>query len=280
MKKVFLIPNVITALGLACGLFVIFKMNMVEPGASDYTLLHMAAVLLLIAAFADVLDGAIARIIHAESEFGSQFDALSDAITFGVAPSVTILKTLSVPAGTELSFFAMASALFYSVCGVLRLVRFNVSSSKAKGDQAKMTAQKKHFTGLPITAAAPAAVSANLFLLSDDFTRWFSISEQTRAIILIIVMVVLGYFMVSRWKFPSIKMLHFRIPSFHLVLITVLIALVLLYGVIYHFAALFLAIPWIYLLIAWSLSIIRLIAGRKSKTLEDFEPDPESDEGE
>lgn len=275
MRKVYLIPNVVTAFGLACGLFVIFKMNMTEPGASNYALLHMSALLILIAAVADVLDGAIARFIHAESEFGVQFDSLADAITFGVAPSVTILKTLSLPPGTELSFLAMAGALFYSVCGVLRLVRFNLKSTQAKGDEEQLKAHKKNFTGLPIPAAAIAAISANLFLVSDEFQQWFPLSAESRTIILIGIMVILGYFMVSRWKFPSVKSLHFRVRSFHLVLITVVSAVILLYGVIYYFALIFVAIPWLYLMIAWILSLIRLIAGRKSKTLEDFEPEPD-----
>jgi CDP-diacylglycerol--serine O-phosphatidyltransferase len=275
MRKVYLIPNIVTAFSLACGLFVIFKMNMIEPGASSYSLLHTATLLLLIAAIADVLDGAIARFIHAESEFGVQFDSLADAITFGVAPTVTILKTLSLPPGSEISFFAMAGALLYSVCGVLRLVRFNVKSSQAKADEEHLKIHKKSFTGLPIPAAAAAAVSANLLLVSEDFERWFTLSADSRAILLISMMIVLGYFMVSRWKFPSVKSLHIRVRSFHLVFITVVVALILLYGVIHHFALVFAAVSWLYLIIGWMLSLIRLIAGRKSNTLQDFEPEPD-----
>ncbi|MDR3624854.1 MAG: phosphatidylcholine/phosphatidylserine synthase [Chlamydiales bacterium] len=275
MRKVYLIPNLVTAFGLACGLFVIFRMNMIEPGTSTYSLLYMSAILLLIAGVADVLDGAIARFIHAESEFGCQFDSLSDAITFGVAPTVTILKTLSAPQGSELSFFAMTGALIYSVCGVLRLVRFNVKSLESKKNELLQKTHNKHFTGLPITVAAIAAISMNLFLVSDDFERWFSLSSDTKTIVLIATMVVLGYFMVSRWKFPSAKALHFRVKSIHLVFITVLMAVLLLYGVFYHFALLFMAVSWIYIIVAWSLSIARVIAGKKSKTLEDFEPEPD-----
>src|SRR5476651_1506864 len=69
-KQVYLIPNVITAFGLACGLFVIFKINMLEPGNGDYEVVRTSAILLLVAALADFIDGALARAIHAESEFG------------------------------------------------------------------------------------------------------------------------------------------------------------------------------------------------------------------
>ena len=54
-----------------------------------------------------------------------------------------------------------------------------------------------------------------------------------------------------------------------------LIAVFIFYGILHHFPIVFAAISWGYIIIAWILSIIRVITGRKSKTLEDFEPDPE-----
>ena len=101
-RQVYLIPNVITAFALACGLFVIFKVNMVEPGEGSYQVLFTSVILILLAAFADLLDGAIARVIRAESEFGFVFDSLADAVSFGVAPSVLLLKSLSLEQGTGL----------------------------------------------------------------------------------------------------------------------------------------------------------------------------------
>ena len=275
MRKVYLIPNIITAFGLACGLFVIFKVNMIEPGSGTFQVLNVSALLLLVAAFADWIDGAVARAIRAESEFGFMFDSLADAISFGVAPSVLLLKSLSLEPGTGLSFFAILGVLLYSICGVLRLVRFNVKVNEIKGDAQAMAAQKKHFTGLPIPAAALAAVSANLFLSSPFAERLFSISEEVRAIVLICVMIVLGYFMVSRWKFPSAKALHFRVPSFQLVFLTAIMTSFFLYGILYFFPVIFFSVTWFYIIIGWTLSLIRLIAGKKSRTLEDFEPDEE-----
>ena len=162
MRQVYLIPNIITAFALSCGLFVIFKINMVEPGSGIFHVLNFSALLLLVAAFADLLDGAVARAMRAESEFGVIFDSLADAVSFGVAPSVLLLKSLSLEPGTGLSFYAMIGCMLYSICGVLRLVRYNVKKGNAKGDAEAMAADKKHFTGLPIPASALAAVSANL----------------------------------------------------------------------------------------------------------------------
>jgi CDP-diacylglycerol--serine O-phosphatidyltransferase len=113
LKKIALLPNVVTAFGLSCGLFVIFKMNMTGVGEANPQVLVAVTGILLLAAFADLLDGAIARAIKAESDFGGIFDSLADAISFGVAPSVIILKSLSVLPGTKLSFLVTAAAIIF-----------------------------------------------------------------------------------------------------------------------------------------------------------------------
>lgn len=273
LKKISLLPNVITAFALSCGLFVIFKMNMTPIGEADMQVLTATAGILLLAAFADLLDGAVARAIKAESDFGGIFDSLADAISFGVAPSVIILKSLSVAPGTKLSFILTMAATVFSLCGVLRLVRFNVSAMEAKGNEELTLANKKNFTGLPIPAAAAAAVSANLFLVSEE-SLW-GLPEVARAWILSLILLTLGYCMISRWKFPSVKSLEIRVKSFQTVFLTVLSAVLIFYGILHYFPLVFVVLAWGYILIAWTLSIIRIIAGRKSKTLEDFEPDDE-----
>ncbi|MBA3816195.1 MAG: CDP-alcohol phosphatidyltransferase family protein [Parachlamydiaceae bacterium] len=273
MKRIHLLPNVITAFGLSCGLFVIFKMTMLDVAEVDFQVLTAIAGILLLAAFADLLDGAVARAMKAQSDFGGLFDSMTDAVTFGVGPSVIVLKSIPLASGTELSFLLTTAAMVFSVCGVLRLVRFNLMAQKAKADPNLEDANNKNFTGMPIPAGAAAAVSANLFLISPEFRYFFTISETSRALIMIFAMIVLGYFMISRWKFPSLKNLHIRVASFQVVFVTVVTAALLFYGLLHHFAVVFFCCSWAYLGIAGVLSLIRLISGRKSKTLEDFEPD-------
>jgi CDP-diacylglycerol---serine O-phosphatidyltransferase len=275
MRKISLVPNMLTAFSLACGLFVIFKLNMVEPGADNYQILVSCVLLLLLAGLADVLDGAVARAMHAESEFGVLFDSFADSVSFGVAPSVLVLKSLSLEQGTGLSFFAVAGAMLFSLCGILRLVRFSLKTYESKNDPKAKAAQKKNFTGLPIPAGALAAVSVNLLLASPLIGEYYPALQESRAIVLPIVMLVLGFFMVSNWKFPSLKTLHFRLPSFYLISLTALLALFILYGIFYFLPVILTVCMWGYIMLGWVLSVIRLIAGKKSKTLEDFEPDPE-----
>ena len=274
MKKVNFLPNIITAFGLSCGLFVIFRVTMVaEP---SYELLRQMTLILIIAGIADILDGAVARAIKAESEFGVLFDSLSDAVTFGVAPAILFLKTLPADLSAGLfSLFAMAAAMLYTVCGVLRLVRYNVKSISTSDEPVKKT-----FIGLPIPAAAAAVVAPNLLVHSPLFQSWFQISAQTSLVFLGISMFVVANLMVSKFRFPSLKSVHFRMLSFHLIFFTIVMAILMIYGFLYYLSFLLIALSWSYVLLGLVLSIARMIAGRKSKHLRDFQPLDEDEEDE
>ena len=82
---------------------------------------EFAAIAILVAAVLDALDGTIARLLKAASDFGAELDSLSDVVAFGVAPGLIIyFWSLSTIGG-----FGWAAALFFAVCCALRLARFN-----------------------------------------------------------------------------------------------------------------------------------------------------------
>jgi len=272
MRKVYIVPNLITAFSLASGLFVIFKTNMTEPGMETYKSLLTSTLILLLAAFADWVDGAVARLMHAESDFGVLFDSLADAVTFGVAPSVLMLKNLSLERGTPLSFYAMIGAMLFSICGILRLVRFNTVKAQLKKMPKHAHKKHRHFNGLPIPASALTLVGSNLLFAYSRFEAWTNWSETTQTIIIVTIAIIIGYLMVSQIKYPSAKMLHFRVPSFQLITIGVFIAFFLIYGVLYFFPLTLFLLAWLYVLTGLTLLVIRLIVGKKSKVLSDFEP--------
>ncbi|MBS0655576.1 MAG: CDP-alcohol phosphatidyltransferase family protein, partial [Verrucomicrobia bacterium] len=83
MKRPAILPNIVTAFSLSCGLFVIFKMSLVQRGAASFDTVLTGVAILILAALLDALDGAIARVMKVESAFGGFFDSLSDAVTFG-----------------------------------------------------------------------------------------------------------------------------------------------------------------------------------------------------
>ncbi len=232
----------------------------------------VAVAILLLAAFLDLLDGAVARAMKVESEFGGVFDSLSDAVSFGVAPSVVVLKALAVETNTMLYFLLTMGGMIYSISGVLRLVRFTVTKHDKKTETEDA---KASFTGLPIPAAAAVAVSTTLFLMSEEAKALFNFTDNERSLVATVVFFVIGYFMISRWKFPSLKTLSIRVGSFQVVLLTAFLAAVILITAVHNFTLLVFAISWGYLIISWILSLVRIISGRRLHALEDFEPEDE-----
>lgn len=124
-----------------------------------------AAAFIGIAALLDMMDGLVARISKSESSFGLSYDSLADSISFGVAPGVLIYVWTLMGSGK----LGLMAILFYVVCAVLRLARFNVQSR---------TLEKSSFTGLPSPAAAglmlsPILLLSELGVPSYDSIMWF-----------------------------------------------------------------------------------------------------------
>ena len=66
------------------GMFAIFLLFEGKPEA--------AAIAVIVGMLLDGLDGRLARMLNAQSEFGKQLDSLSDLVTFGVAPAVIMFE--------------------------------------------------------------------------------------------------------------------------------------------------------------------------------------------
>ncbi|MBT4741050.1 MAG: phosphatidylcholine/phosphatidylserine synthase, partial [Rhodospirillaceae bacterium] len=108
-----LFPNMLTVLALCSGLTAIrFAIS------ADW---ERAVIALVIACFLDGIDGLVARLLRGTTKFGAELDSLSDAISFGVVPSIMLYLWAMQDAGT----LGWALCLLYAVCCVLRLARFN-----------------------------------------------------------------------------------------------------------------------------------------------------------
>lgn len=277
MRKVYIVPNIITAFGLACGLFVIYK-AMFPVDKTIYALLHSSALILLLAGFADLLDGALARVFHAESEFGFMFDSLADSISFGVAPTVLFLRSIHVQSNTILGFFTIGACMIYSICAVLRLVRFNVKSNESKKNRHAELMFKKTFIGFPVPASAAVAVSTNLFFTSPISQEYISVDPVTRTIIMSCTFILLGYFMISRWKFPTVKTVRIRIPGIYLVFLSAILAIFILFGVMYFLSVVFVVFSLGYLVFGILLSIYRrFFSKRTDDSLDEIDSRHEED---
>ena len=147
--------------------------------------------------------------------------------------------------------------MIYTICGVLRLVRYNIKQGIDKEEKSKA------FIGLPIPAAAMAFISPNLLFYSPFFLERYQINMEVRSYILSILGVFLAYLMLSKIRFSSIKSFNFRLRSFETVFLGTLLAIFFLYGLIYNLAILLIALSWGY--IAVSL-IAAIFCGRKYST--------------
>ena len=148
MIRSFGLADVFTLANGACGLIAIFAaMEYRASGADSYLLI--AAALIPLAFVFDVLDGRIARMRHAASPLGRELDSLADVISFGVAPAA-----IAFAAGVD-SLLDQAALIFFALCGLSRLARFNVTAESLSGGSGKV----KYFEGTPIpTSVVPLAL--------------------------------------------------------------------------------------------------------------------------
>lgn len=142
------------------------------------TFLSYAAIVVIIGMLLDGLDGRMARMLNAASEFGKELDSLSDVVTFGVAPAIIMYLIILQDYG----IWGIIITALFPICGALRLARFSVQ-----------TGVPGFFTGLPITAAG--GVLATLALYHTVFPET----------LLPIGMIVLSYLMVSNVQYPNFK---------------------------------------------------------------------------
>ena len=116
-RSVYLLPGMFTVGNLFCGYAcIVYAMR------ADYV---PAAVFIGVATLLDLLDGRIARLAGAASEFGGEFDSLADVISFGVAPAVLAFAWGLEPLGR----LGWAVGFLYVTATALRLARFNVQTA-------------------------------------------------------------------------------------------------------------------------------------------------------
>lgn len=272
-RGVVFVPSIITAFGLICGLFIIFRMSQCDWSTDIYAGLWPMCLLLLVAAFADSADGAVARRYEASSHFGMEFDSFSDAVTFGVAPAVMLIRSLPTSIAPVLSGLVLVAAMTFSLAGVLRLVRYNLMSLEHTDDEGKIV-KAPFFTGLPIPFGCGCLTTLNLALVYIDHQGWVSVSVEERAYALVGGCLVLGYFMLSRWKFPHLTSWKWKFSNAASVFLIAIIA-GLLCAAVWFFAPLaFFVVCWSFLLVSFALSLVRFFAGKGSKILAGFEREP------
>lgn len=185
-----LFPNMVTMIGLCCGLTSI-RLAMDKR-------FEEAVGILMIAAIVDGLDGRLARLLNATSMFGAQLDSLSDFLCFGVAPvMVMYLWGLHGIKG-----IGWACVLFYAICCALRLARFNTSIIDNHNNPNNEW-KKNFFTGIPSPAGAMLAMLPLV-------TSFYGSSVFSTPLFAALWVTLIGGLMASRVPTFAVKKLRIR----------------------------------------------------------------------
>jgi len=179
-----------------------------HPGTEH---LKVAATAIGWAVFLDGLDGRIARMTNTTSEFGREMDSLADVISFGIAPAVLafawgvqFVGPLSEKWLGELRNAGYFISFLFLLCGAARLARFNITKNPVPKNPGR--ADRKYFVGLPIPAAA-AAVAAVVYSSGAEPLQWWPLSIAWLGFLLL-----LGFLMVSTWRYYSFKGINLSKP--------------------------------------------------------------------
>jgi CDP-diacylglycerol--serine O-phosphatidyltransferase len=178
-RGVSVVPATVTSLGLLAGFY-----SLISSINSHF---EFAALMIAVAFICDGLDGRIARASRTSSQFGIEYDSLSDVVAFGCAPAALIYSWALKPLGA----FAIVISGLYVVGAALRLARFNVQTGSI---------DKRRFVGLPVPGAAlliaGTVLAYSYFELKSPRALCTFAAPATLA---------LAGLMVSRVPYPSFK---------------------------------------------------------------------------
>jgi CDP-diacylglycerol--serine O-phosphatidyltransferase len=157
-RGIYILPNLFTTGSLFAGFYAVVQaMN---------ARWEQSVVAIFVAMVLDGLDGRVARLTRTQSEFGEQYDSLSDMVSFGAAPALVMYEWALRPLG-RLGWIA---AFVYCAGAALRLARFNTNIG---------VVDKRFFQGMPSPAAA-ALVAGFVWMIvdfgfqPDDVVRWLA----------------------------------------------------------------------------------------------------------
>lgn len=214
LRTIAVFPTLFTLGNLVCGFFAVVVAARVDapksvtPEMADLSNVAFSAWLIFVAMIFDGLDGYVARLSRATSDFGAQLDSLCDVVSFGVAPAFLLVKICPQFAFLHREAVWIIAASF-AVCAALRLARFNVET----GDDDSHL----HFTGLPSPAGAAAIAGFAIMFYSLKRSEQRMLPAEVYDEIYVALQTVLPFFavlvallMVSRIPYPHVVNQIFR----------------------------------------------------------------------
>jgi len=205
------IPNFITTLNLICGCAGIGLAIKEEFALASYSI--------GIAAFFDILDGLLARMLHVKSEMGKELDSLADLISFGMLPGIILYFLLNRNLSSEEGFIAYLPfiAFLIPVFSALRLAKFNTDDR-----------QSDCFIGVPTPAIALFVASIPLILINPIAEMPILATIFSNPIVLILLILALSYLLVSPFRLFSFKFKKFSWKEHKIIILFIITAIILL----------------------------------------------------
>ncbi len=201
-RGIYLLPNLFTTASLFSGYYAIV--------AAMNDRFEAAAIAIFIAMVLDGMDGRVARMTNTQSDFGAEYDSLSDMISFGLAPALVVYQW----GLTGLGRVGWVAAFVYTAAAALRLARFNTQVD---------TVDKNYFQGLPSPSAA--AIVVGLVWIGAEYQL-----EVTPglSIIAMIITVLAGLLMISNVRYDSFKHIDFKgkVPFVHILVVVLIFVLI------------------------------------------------------
>src|ERR1035438_7573804 len=225
-RAAYALPTLFTAGNIFLGYLSILRsfrgaMLAAAGGAGAAEDFEIAAKAIGFAVLLDGLDGMIARLTHTTSDFGREMDSLADVISFGIAPTVLAFAwgVQFVDSGLPQQFqhqlfqAGYLIAFLFLLCGAARLARFNVQKNPIPKNPGRPN--RKYFVGLPIPGAAGTVAAVVYAFYGEPIGYW------PIAVVWLALLGLLGFLMVSTWRYYSFKGLSLRQPRTPLIVIVV-----------------------------------------------------------
>jgi len=208
-KGLYILPSLFTAVNIAAGYYAISQAIQGANIQNEPWHFDFAAMAIGFAIVFDGLDGRVARMTNTTSEFGRELDSLADVITFGVAPAILAwlwgfhaLAMANEDLHKKLLQLGAITTFLFLAAGACRLARFNIQTNPQPSNPGRPG--KKYFVGMPIPGGAGVIAAV------VHFAHGFPIPSWWMALVWALFVLLLGFLMVSRWRFPSFKGVDFR----------------------------------------------------------------------
>ncbi|HEY3930042.1 MAG TPA: phosphatidylcholine/phosphatidylserine synthase [Candidatus Koribacter sp.] len=208
-KGLYILPSLFTAVNIAAGYFAVFQAILGANIANEPWHYDMSALAIGFAIVFDGLDGRIARMTNTTSDFGRELDSLADVITFGMAPAILAflwgfhaISMANQDLHLKLVRFGAVATFLFLAAGACRLARFNIQTNPQPSNPGRPG--RKYFVGMPIPGGAGVVAAVVHFFKGYPIPSWWL------SLIWACVVLLVGFLMVSRWRFPSFKGVDFR----------------------------------------------------------------------